>query len=85
MALIILADAINRAKSADGEKIREALAATEIPGEKTIMPWQAVKFGPDGQNDLADPVLIQYVGGGKFITIFPESAAVAEPIWPMNG
>jgi branched-chain amino acid transport system substrate-binding protein len=85
MALIILADAINRAKSVEGEKIREALAATDIPGEKTIMPWQAVKFGPDGQNEVADPVLLQYVGDNKFTTIFPEIAAVAPAIWPMNG
>ena len=85
MALLILADAIDRAKSAEGEKIREALAATNIPGEKTIMPWQAVKFGADGQNELSDPVLLQYIGGGKFTTIFPEAAAVAEAMWPMNG
>ncbi len=85
MALVILADAISRAKSADGEKIREALTATDIPGENTIMPWQKVKFGPDGQNDFADPVLLQYVGGVKFTTIFPESVAVSKPIWPMNG
>jgi branched-chain amino acid transport system substrate-binding protein len=85
MALLILADAISRAKSAEGEKIREALTATDIPGEKTIMPWRAVKFGPDGQNDLADPVLLQYVGGTKFTTIFPEQVAVSPTIWPMNG
>jgi branched-chain amino acid transport system substrate-binding protein len=84
MALLILSDAIDRAKSIDGEKIREALAATNIPGGKTIMPWQAVKFGPDGQNDLADPVLLQYVGDGKFMTVFPEGVAVKPAIWPMN-
>jgi branched-chain amino acid transport system substrate-binding protein len=85
MALLILADAIDRAKSIEGEKIREALAATNIPGEKTIMPWQAVKFGPDGQNDLADPVLLQYVGDNKFTTIAPEAVAVTPAVWPMNG
>jgi branched-chain amino acid transport system substrate-binding protein len=84
MALLILADAIDRAKSIDGGKIREALAATDIPGEQTIMPWKAVKFGPDGQNDIADPVLLQYAGEGKFVTVFPEAAAVSEPVWPMN-
>lgn len=84
MALLILADAIDRAKSIEGEKIREALAATNIPGENTIMPWRGVKFGPDGQNDLADPVLLQYVGDGKFTTIFPDSVAVAPAVWPMN-
>ncbi len=84
MALLILADAIDRAKSTDGEKIREALAATDIPGDKTIMPWQKVKFGADGQNDFADPVLLQYVGNGKFTTIYPEAVATAAAIWPMN-
>ena len=84
MALIILADALNRAKSIEGDKLRQALSATDIPGDKTIMPWQAVKFGPDGQNELADPVLLQYVGGGNFTTVYPEAVAVTAPVWPMN-
>jgi branched-chain amino acid transport system substrate-binding protein len=83
MGLLILADGIDRAKSTDGEKIREALAATDIPGERTIMPWKRVKFGPDGQNLDADPVLLQWTGG-KFVTIFPQAAAIAEAKWPMN-
>lgn len=83
MAMIIMADAINRAKSTDGEKIRDALAATEMSGEQTIMPWKRVKFDESGQNNDADPVLLQYVGG-KFVTIFPSQAAVADAIWPMK-
>ena len=83
MGLIVMADAINRAKSTDGDKIREALVATDIPGEQTIMPWKRVKFDEMGQNNDADPVLLQYVGG-KFVTIFPPQAAVAEAIWPMK-
>ena len=83
MAMIIMADAINRAKSTDGEKIRDALAATEMSGEQTIMPWKRVKFDEMGQNNDADPVLLQYVGG-KFVTIFPTQAAVADAIWPMK-
>jgi branched-chain amino acid transport system substrate-binding protein len=83
MALIVMAEAINRAKSTDGEKIREALAATELPGEQTIMPWKRIKFDEMGQNNDADPVLLQYVGG-KFVTIFPPQAAVAEAVWPMK-
>lgn len=84
MALLVLADAIDRAKSTEGAKIREALAATDIPGERTIMPWAKVKFGDDGQNVNADPVLIQYVGG-KFVTVYPSAIAVAAAKWPMNG
>lgn len=83
MALIILADAINRAKSTEGEKIQAAMAATEIPGEQTIMPWKRVKFDEMGQNNDADPVLLQYIGG-KFVTISPSQAAVAEAVWPMK-
>jgi branched-chain amino acid transport system substrate-binding protein len=83
MALIVLADAINRAKSTEGEKVRAALAATEIPGEQTIMPWKRVKFDEMGQNNDADPVLLQYIGG-KFVTISPSQAAVAEAVWPMK-
>ncbi|MBV8577701.1 MAG: ABC transporter substrate-binding protein [Acetobacteraceae bacterium] len=83
MSMIVMADAINRAKSTDGEKIRDALAATDMPGEQTIMPWKRVKFDEMGQNNDADPVLLQYVGG-KFVTIFPSQAAVAEPTWPMK-
>ena len=67
----------------DGEKIRDAMTATDIPGEQTIMPWKRVKFDDMGQNNDADPVLLQYVGG-KLVTIFPSQAAVAEAIWPMK-
>jgi branched-chain amino acid transport system substrate-binding protein len=80
---VVLADAIDRAKSTDGEKIRVTLAATSIPGENTIMPWKQIKFDASGQNNDADPVLLQLVNG-KLITIFPSAAATAEPIWPMN-
>jgi branched-chain amino acid transport system substrate-binding protein len=83
MGLLVMADAINRAKSTDGEKIREALVATDIPGEQTIMPWKRVKFDELGQNNDADPVLLQYIGG-KFVTIFPPQAAIAEAVWPMK-
>jgi branched-chain amino acid transport system substrate-binding protein len=83
MGLIVMAEAINRAKSVDGDKIREALVATEIPGEQTIMPWKRIKFDETGQNNDADPVLLQYIGG-KFVTISPPQAAVADATWPMK-
>ncbi len=84
MAMITLADAINRAASTDGEKIRGALAATKIPGDKTIMPWKSIRFDETGQNPDCDPVLLQYVGK-KFVTIFPDAGAIAKPLWPMKG
>jgi len=83
MALLVMAEGIDRAKSTDGAKIRDALAATDIPGERTIMPWKRVKFDDMGQNNDADPVLLQYVQK-KLVTVFPSQAAVAEPLWPMS-
>src|SRR5438477_3657870 len=83
MGLLVMAEAINRAMSTDCVKIREALVATELPGVKSIMPWKRIKFDDMGQNNDADPVLLQYVGG-KFATISPPQAAVAEAIWPMK-
>jgi branched-chain amino acid transport system substrate-binding protein len=84
MAMLVLADAIDRAKSVDGEKIRAALAATDIPGTDTFMPWKRVKFDESGQNVDADPVLLQY-DGKTFKTIYPDDVAVGEPAWPMSG
>lgn len=83
MAMIVLAEAIDRAKASDGEKIRDALAATDIPGESTIMPWKRIKFDETGQNTFADPVLLQWTGD-KFVTIYPESAAIAAAKYPMS-
>lgn len=83
MGMLVLADAINRAGSTNGVKIRNALAATNIPGDQTIMPWSKVAFNAEGQNTYADPVLLQYVEG-KFVTIYPQDVAVAPAIWPMN-
>lgn len=84
MALLVLADAINRAGTTDGMAIRDALAATDLPGERTIMPWKRVKFDEAGQNADADPALVQYFGG-NFVTIYPPQVALANPRWPMRG
>ncbi len=83
MGLLVLADAINRAGSKEGAKIRDALAATNVPASETIMPWKKLVFGPDGQNPDASPVLLQYEGG-KFVTIFPDNVAVTQAQWPMH-
>ncbi|MBS0559349.1 MAG: ABC transporter substrate-binding protein, partial [Proteobacteria bacterium] len=43
-AVQVLADAINRAGSADPDAIRKALIATDVPGDQLIVPWKGVKF-----------------------------------------
>ncbi|MCC7283790.1 MAG: ABC transporter substrate-binding protein [Acetobacteraceae bacterium] len=83
MCLIILADAINRAGSTKGPEIAAALRATDIDGGQTILPWERVKFGPDGQNTWINPVMMQY-GGGEFRTVWPENVATRPVKWPLG-
>lgn len=83
MALIILADAINRAKSVEGPAIEAALRATDMPGTSTIMPWDSVKFGADGQNSSIKPVMMQY-GDGEYRTVWPEALATRPLHWPLT-
>jgi branched-chain amino acid transport system substrate-binding protein len=79
-ALIVLADAINRAGSTDEDKIHAALIATDIPGDQTIMPWKGIKFDSTGQNVAATPV-IQQVKGGAYHTIYPFDVASEDVVW----
>ena len=80
--LMVMADAINRAGSTDPEAIRKALAATDIPGSKLIMPWKGVKFDETGQNVFGSGILVQIVGG-KYHTVWPFNVASQEIVWPM--
>jgi branched-chain amino acid transport system substrate-binding protein len=83
MAMIILADAINRAGKTTGPEIAAALRSTNIPGEKTIMPWDRVTFDAEGQNVTISPVMMQY-GEGEYRTVWPDNLATRALKWPMN-
>jgi len=80
--LMVMADAINRAGSTEPEAIRKALAATDLPGSKLIMPWKGVKFDATGQNTLGQGILVQ-IEGGKYNTVWPFAMASREVVWPM--
>ncbi|HDN81052.1 MAG TPA: branched-chain amino acid ABC transporter substrate-binding protein [Chloroflexi bacterium] len=82
-ALIVLADAINRAGSTDPEAIRKALAETDISSDRLIMPWEGIKFDPEtGQNPLGRGIIVQ-IQNQKYVTVWPFDLAAAEVIWPM--
>ena len=80
-AAFVIADALNRAASTDPQAIRDALAATDLPSESLIMPWEGLKFDETGQNEKVS-VLICQVQGGKYVTVWPEQFATAELVWP---
>ncbi len=79
-----LADAINRAGSADPEKIRDALTKTDLKPDQLMMGYQGVKYDDTGQNVLAATYLIQ-LHGKRYELIWPETAAIAKLQWPMAG
>jgi branched-chain amino acid transport system substrate-binding protein len=78
-AVLLLADAIERAKSADRARIVEALASSTFDGH--IMPYGPTRF-VGGQNAGAAPVNTQ-VQGGDIKVIFPADFADAKPVFPV--
>jgi branched-chain amino acid transport system substrate-binding protein len=78
-AVLLLADAIERAKSTDRARIIEALAGSTFDGH--IMPYGPTKF-VDGQNAGAAPVNTQ-VQAGDIKVIFPADFADAKPVFPV--
>ena len=79
--MMTLLDAINRAGSTDPEKIRTALAATNIPPDQLIVPYKGVKFDAKGQNELVRPILMQ-VQKGQYCTIYPFELASCDTMYP---
>lgn len=80
-AMMTLADAINRAGSTDPDKIRDALAATDLGENDTIMPWEGIKFDNKGQNVRTRGIFIQTQEGTPKL-VWPFELAAAELIWP---
>jgi branched-chain amino acid transport system substrate-binding protein len=81
---LALADALNRAGSADPEKIRAALAQTDLKPNQLMMGYEGVKFDNTGQNILAATYLIQ-LQVEKYVLVWPEDHAEAKLEWPMTG
>ena len=81
---LVLADAINRAGSTDPEKIRAALAATDLKPEQLMMGYKGVKFDEKGQNTLATTLLIQ-LQGDRYVAVWPEDKATAPLKLPYQG
>lgn len=80
-AMMVLADAINRAGSTEPAKIRAALAETNLPADRLIMPWEGVKFDAQGQNILTRGIFIQTQNGAP-ATVWPFDFATSKLVWP---
>jgi branched-chain amino acid transport system substrate-binding protein len=76
---MVLADAINRARSTDPAKIRAALRATDLKPKQIIMGFDGVRFNRKGQNMLASALIIQLQDGAHYVPVWPRDKAVARP------
>ena len=83
-AMLVLADAINRAGSTAPDKIMAALRATDLKQDQIIMGYRGVKFDQVGENSLAATYLVQ-LQGKEYVAVWPEKSALAPLQWPMKG
>jgi len=79
--IVVARDALERAASVDPEKLRQALANTDIPGDKIIPPWKGVKFDNTGQNIYANNFMVQLYKG-VYHAIWPEEIATIPLVYP---
>ncbi|HLU78012.1 MAG TPA: ABC transporter substrate-binding protein [Burkholderiaceae bacterium] len=84
-AMYVLKDALERAGSADRDKLRDALAQTDITeGPALYTGYQRIKFDEHGQNTYAHGVISQNIDG-KRRAIWPKEnrGADVKPVWPV--
>ncbi len=73
----MIVDALERAQSADPQKVHEALTTLDVSsGFAAMGPGGKVKFGPDGKNVYGHPVGVQWQNG-DLASIFPKEDARA--------
>jgi branched-chain amino acid transport system substrate-binding protein len=89
-AMHVLKDALERAGSADRQKLRDALASTHYTeGPGLIVPYEKISFDKSGQNPQAQLVVVQIRvipdGSIQRCTVYPFSVARPgyEPIYPV--
>jgi branched-chain amino acid transport system substrate-binding protein len=75
-AVHVFVDAFRRARSLDPQTVRDAIAATELD---TF--YGPVKFDETGRN-IAKPVVLTQVQGGKYVVVSPAKWATHKPVVP---
>ena len=78
----IFKEALEKAGSADKKKVAEAIRAMDTrEGSAKFFPGGRMKFDEAGRRVDADLIIVQWQNGVP-VTVYPESSAVAKPIWP---
>ena len=79
----LIANALERARSTDPQKVRDALAKTDLkpPHPGAIMPGGCIKFDSTGWNTCVHPVMVQWQDG-ELRTVWPPSVATVKARLP---
>ena len=75
-AVLVYVDALERAGSLDTEKVRDALAATNL---QTFYGW--IDFDETGKN-IAKPMVLRQVQKGEYVPVAPSKFAAGQVIYP---
>ncbi len=75
-SVLVFADAFARAGSLDPEKVRDAIASTDM-----MTMYGPIKFDSTGKN-TAKPMVLYQVQGGDYKVVAPTKWAEAKLIWP---
>ena len=73
-SVYVFADAFRRARSLDPEKVRDAIAATDLP---TF--FGPIKFDASGKN-IAKPMVLTQIVDGKYVVVAPQKWAARKPV-----
>jgi branched-chain amino acid transport system substrate-binding protein len=75
-AVLVLADAIQRAGSLDPEKVRAAISQTDM---ETFFGW--IRFDETGKN-VAKPIVLRQLVSGRYLVVAPSGYAKHQVVYP---
>ena len=83
LGVMIWKEVLEKAASTDKEKIRETFASIEItkPEIVDLLPYDKIKFGPDGQNMYVKNTMAM-VKNGVLRTVWPKKSASMDWVLP---
>lgn len=82
--IAVIADALERAGTDDRNKLRDAIAATDLEAGKGPVPllsYNGVKFDSSGVNTRANNLIVMSKGQANHV-VYPTANAVMAPVWP---
>jgi branched-chain amino acid transport system substrate-binding protein len=81
-AMLVLANAIDRAGSIEPLAAQKALLETDIPAGQLVMTWDGVRFDEKHDNVLGRSIICQILDQ-EYRTVWPFHVASEEIVWPV--